>query len=236
MRGGTRPYVLASSRQAPPSSIQIVVIEALPVTAAYAWSGMEMRRPTSVILNELLGEAPAEQVTVDWLLARLGDRSFGIVLLLLGSFGLLPGSSAVAGVLLVILAFQMIKGRSGPSFPRRFSNRQFSTRRLAALVHRVVPVLHWLERLIRPRWVTPFLATRRVVGAVVLLLGLSLLVPVPLSNIPPALAIMLLAFAYLEEDGLLLCIALAIAAGLLAGVATFTWEAMSAAGWVPSLL
>lgn len=221
----------------PPSSIQIVVIEAFPVAAdAYAWSGMEMRRPTSIVLHELLGEAPAEQVTVDWLLARLGDRSFGIVLLLLGIFGLLPGASAVAGVLLVILAFQMIKGRSGPSFPRRVSNRQFSTRRLATLVHRVVPVLRWLERLIRPRWVTPFVATRRVVGAVVLLLGASLLVPVPLSNIPPALAIMLLAFAYLEEDGLLLCIALAIATGLLAGAATFTWEAMSAAGWVPGLL
>lgn len=120
---------------------------------------MEMRRPTSAVLHDLLGEAPAEQVTVDWLLARLGDRSFGIVLLLLGIFGLLPGASAVAGVLLVILAFQMIKGRSGPSFPRRISDRRFPTRRLAALVHRVVPVLYWLERLIRPRWATPFVAT-----------------------------------------------------------------------------
>lgn len=197
---------------------------------------MEMHRPTSAVLHDLLGEAPAEQVTVDWLLARLGDRSFGIVLLLLGIFGLLPGASAIAGVLLVILAVQMIKGRSGPSFPRRINSRRFPTRRLAMLVDRVVPVLRWLERLIRPRWATPFVATRRVVGAVVLLLGASLFVPVPLSNIPPALAIMLLAFAYLEEDGVLLCIALVTATGLLAGAATFTWEAMSAAGWVPGLL
>lgn len=197
---------------------------------------MEMHRPTSAVLHDLLGEAPAEQVTVDWLLARLGDRSFGIVLLLLGIFGLLPGASAIAGALLVILAFQMIKGRSGPSFPRRVGDRRIPTRRLAVLVDRVVPVLRWLERFIRPRWATPFVATRRAVGAVILLLGASLFVPVPLSNIPPALAIMLLAFAYIEEDGVLLCIALVIATSLLAGAATVTWEAMSAAGWVPGLL
>lgn len=75
-----------------------------------------------------------------------------------------------------------------------------------------------------------------MVGAVVLLLGASLFVPVPLSNIAPALAVMLLAFAYLEENGVLLCIALVIATGPLAGAATFTWEAMSAAGWVSSFL
>jgi hypothetical protein len=34
---------------------------------------------------------------------------------------------------------------------------------------------------------------------------------VPLSNVSPALAIILIAFAYLEEDGALLCGALAIA-------------------------
>ncbi|WP_246526658.1 exopolysaccharide biosynthesis protein [Plastoroseomonas hellenica] len=194
-----------------------------------------MRRPTSAVLYTLLSEAAAGRVTIDWLFARLGDRSFGIMLLLLGICGLLPGVSAVAGVLLVVLAFQMIMGRSGPSLPRRVSSRGVSTRQLAILVDRLVPVLRWLERLIRPRWATPFVATRRVVGAVVLLLGASLLVPLPLSNIPPALTIVLLAFAYLEEDGVLLCIALAVAVGLLAGAAAFAWEVMSVAGWLPSL-
>ena len=72
-------------------------------------------------------------------------------------------------------------------------------------MRRLVPVLRWLERFIRPRWATPFEATKRGVGGVVLLLSASLLAPVPLSNVPPALAIMLIAFAYLEEDGVLLC-------------------------------
>jgi len=61
-------------------------------------------------------------------------------------------------------------------------------------------------------------ATKRVAGGSVLLLSAGLLAPVPLSNVPPALAIMLIAFAYLEEDGALLCGALAIAFVIVAAV------------------
>jgi hypothetical protein len=197
---------------------------------------MAARAPTSTVLDDLLGEAPAGQVTLDWLLGKLGDRSFGVVLLLLALLGLLPGVSAVAGVLLAVPAAQMILARRAPVFPRRVATRRFDTRRLARVVRRVVPVLRWLERFIRPRWTTPFEATKRVVGGVVMLLGASLLAPVPLSNVPPALTIALIAFAYLEEDGVLLCAALAAALAMLAVAAAVAWETMSATGWVPGLL
>ena len=104
------------------------------------------------------------------------------------------------------------------------------------MVRRVVPVLRWVERFIRPRWATPFETTKRVVGGVVLLLGASLLAPVPLSNVPPALATGLIAFVYLEEDGVLLGVALAAALAMLAVAAVAAWEALSATGWVPGLL
>jgi hypothetical protein len=144
--------------------------------------------------------------------------------------------SAVAGVLLAVPAAQMILARRAPVFPRRVATRRFDTRRLARVVRRVVPVLRWLERFIRPRWTTPFEATKRVVGGVVMLLGASLLAPVPLSNVPPALTIALIAFAYLEEDGVLLCAALAAALAMLAVAAAVAWETTSATGWVPGLL
>jgi hypothetical protein len=40
---------------------------------------MPARTPTSAVLDGLLGDAPSEQVTLDWLMAKLGDRSFGVV-------------------------------------------------------------------------------------------------------------------------------------------------------------
>jgi hypothetical protein len=192
--------------------------------------------PTSVVLDGLLGPEAPEQVTLGWLLGRLGDRSFGVVLLLLALLGLLPGVSAIAGVLLMVPAFQMVLGRPGPAFPRRVAARRFEAARLARAIRRVVPALRLLERFIRPRWATPFEATKRVVGGVVLLLAASLLAPVPLSNVPPALATGLIAFAYLEEDGMLLAIALAAALVLLGAAALAAWEALGATGWVPGIL
>ncbi len=194
------------------------------------------RAPTSVVLADLLGHQAPEQVTLGWLLDGLGDRSFGVGLLVLALLGLLPGVSAVAGVVLMAPAFQMVLARPVPVLPRRVAARRFEAERLARVVRRVVPALRFLERFIRPRWATPFEATKRVVGGVVLLLAASLLAPVPLSNIPPALAIVLIAFAYLEEDGLLLGIALAAALAMLAVAALAAWEAVSATGWVPGIL
>ena len=107
---------------------------------------MSARAPISVVLGDMLAAAGTQHLTLDWLLGRMGGRSFGLVLLLLSIFGLLPGVSAFAAVLLMIPAIQMLLAHSGPVFPRRLSSRQFEARRLAALLRYVVPVLRWLER------------------------------------------------------------------------------------------
>ncbi len=197
---------------------------------------MTDRIPTSALLDGLLRDAHAERVTLRWLVDRLGDRSFGLVMLLLALLGAMPGLSAIVAPLLAILAVQMMLGHAGPAFPRRFAERGVPTPALARTLGRAVPALRAIEGFIHPRWPTAFGATRRGVGLVVLLLGLLLLAPIPLSNIPPALAIALLAVATLEEDGILLCIALAASALLLAVAAGAIWQAMGELGWVQGLL
>jgi len=194
--------------------------------------------PTSVLLEALFrGEGGSgETVTLDWLMRGLGSRSFGVVLLLLALLAALPAVSVVAGVLLVVPAWQMLRARPAPVFPRAIATRPIAARRLARLVRRVVPVLRAMERVVRPRWATPFEATKRVVGGAVLLIGAGLFVPVPLSNVPPAAVIALIAFAYLERDGALLTVALAGALGVAAVVAGVAWQALSVTGWVPGLL
>lgn len=172
--------------------------------------------PTSMVLEHLIRAAPAGQVSLAWLTGQLRTRSFGIVLLLLGVCGLLPVVSPAAGLVLAIPASQMIRAHPAPVFPRRIAQRSVPTARLAAMLLRIIPALRFLERFIRPRWATPFKATKRVVGGVVLLLGLALLAPLPLSNVPVSLTVVLIAFAYLEEDGILLAAALLVALGLFA--------------------
>lgn len=184
------------------------------------------RVPTSVILETLVRDAPSGEVTLGWILASLRERSFGIVMLLIALVGLLPGVSALAGVLLAVPAIQMMLGREEPILPARIANRRFSTQRLGRLIGRLTPTLRRIERAVRPRWSTPVGTRKRVVGLITLLLGGTLLVPVPFSHIPPVVAIMLLAFAFLEEDGLMLAIAVTIALVSLAISAATLWGAI----------
>jgi len=189
---------------------------------------MTLHTPTSEVLRGLLDEAPAESVTLGWLLDKLHKRSFGIVLLLLALIGLAPGTSPVVGLLLTIPALQMILARESPVFPRMITSRRFSTQRLVRLVDRAVPVLRRLETVIHPRWKTPFDATTRVVGLVVLALTSVFFVPIPLSNVVPAVTIMLIALAYLEEDGVLLALSLTAAAAVILVAAFTLWQSVEA--------
>ena len=95
-----------------------------------------------------------------------------------------------------------------------------------------LPLLRRLEVVIRPRWPTPFEATKRVVGLVVLLLAATLVWPFPFSHIIPALVIMLLALAYLEEDGVLLALGLAAAVVSLAITGATVWAGIRVTDWL----
>jgi hypothetical protein len=97
-------------------------------------------------------------------------------------------------------------------------------------------VLRYLEKVIHPRWPTPFEPTKRLIGAVVVILSASLVfIPIPLSNVIPALVIALIALAYLEEDGLLLAIGMLNAGVVVMVELAAIWETIRGAKWIISL-
>jgi hypothetical protein len=191
--------------------------------------------PVSVLLQRLHDEAPTDHFTLGWLMGSLHKRSFGIIMFLLAVVALAPGISIVAGLLLMIPAFQ-IEGRPAPVFPRRIASRPLPTRHLAPLVQRAVPVLRYLEKMIHPRWPTPLEATKRLVGTIVVILNITVVfTPIPLGAVVPALVIALIFLAYLEEDGLLLSIALLAAVIVLTVAVAAVWQTVLGAEWISRL-
>jgi hypothetical protein len=90
--------------------------------------------------------------------------------------------------------------------------------------------------MIYPRWPTPLEATKRLVGIIVVILNtIVVLIPIPLSNVIPALVIALISLAYLEEDGLVLSIALLAAVIVLTVALGAVWEMVLGARWISSL-
>jgi hypothetical protein len=187
---------------------------------------MTTRVPTSVILSELLHEAPPD-ISLGSVIDRLQERSFGLVALLLALIALVPGLSTFIGVLLVVPSVQMMFNQHGPVLPRFIADRRMQTSRLAGLIGRLLPPLRMIETLVRPRWPTPFRPTKRTVGGIILLLSLTMVAPIPLSHIIPSGAIMLVALAYLEEDGVMLGIAIAISLVSLAITGATVWATVA---------
>jgi hypothetical protein len=191
--------------------------------------------PTSVALAQLLNEAPRDHVSLAWLIGRLQKRSFGLLMLLLALLGLAPGVATLSGFLLAFPAIQMILGRESPTLPRFLATRSISTGLFVRWSARAIPLFKRMEALIRPRLQTPFPATKRLVGLVVLLLAATLIWPFPFSQVIPALVIMLISFAYLEEDGVLLCISLAAALLSFFITAATIWATVRATGLIERL-
>jgi hypothetical protein len=190
----------------------------------------------SVLLQRLHDEIPPDSFTLGWLMHSLHKRSFGIITLLLALVAIAPGLSIVAGLLLMIPAFQMITGSTIPIFPGRIAAHPLPTKYLAAVLRRSMPVLRYLEHVVHPRWHTPVELTKLTVGVAVFMLSLTLVfVPLPLSNVVPALVIALLSLAYLEEDGVFLVIALLSAVITLSAAAAAVWGMVIGTRWIIDL-
>lgn len=183
------------------------------------WFRHKTDHHTSVLLNRVLDELPTGEVTVGYLVAKLRGRSFGGILMLLTILGLLPIVSFFAGLVIVYVGVQMALGFRAPQLPGVLAGRQV---RSAAIQRYGKQAVSWVsagEAFVRPRWL---MLTRppsmRIIGLIVTCLAVVLVLPVPLINIPPAIALFMFALAILERDGLMLLFAviaavMAMAAG-----------------------
>jgi hypothetical protein len=169
------------------------------------------------VLRLLADDASRERITVGDLLHALGDRAIGALLFIFAVPNVLPvppGTSSVLGAPLVFLAAQLTFGMR-PWLPGIISRRSMARADFGAMVTRVVPWLERAEKLLKPRMTAlalpPF---EYAVGLICLLLAIVLVLPIPLGNMLPALAISLLALGLLERDGI------AIGAGLVAAAAS----------------
>ncbi|QOZ25659.1 exopolysaccharide biosynthesis protein [Bradyrhizobium sp. CCBAU 51753] len=183
---------------------------------------------TSQILADLVAKAPDGPVDLEWLLGNLDKRSFGLLLLLLGLLVIIPGIATIATLALLFPAVEMMLGRRAPSFPRVISKRQFDFKRFKRFTIAVSPMLQAIERISRPRWDARHDVIDRLVGLVVFLLAFSAGWPLPLVNVIPGMVVVLIAVAYLQEDGLLLAVAMAAALLCLLGLGFTLWASASA--------
>jgi hypothetical protein len=186
-------------------------------------------KPTtcSRVLADIVRQTPRGHFTVGWLLSKLHQRSFGVVVLFLGVLAIAPIGSSLPGIALAVIAIQMMAGFSEPVFPRFITQRKLPSPFFVRFGLRAVPILRHFERIVHPRWPSAFHLAKDLTAIVVLLLSSALLVtPIPFSNIPLAVLIILIALASIQADGLLLSVSVLLGF-VVAGIAfAGAWEAI----------
>ena len=149
------------------------------------------------------------QVTLANILSLAGERVFGFLFVILSLPSALPipapGYSIPFGVLMLLLAMQMIFGAKRPWLPRRMLTGSIKLERAQSIVRAGIPWLKKIEAVTNPRlsYICTSLLGRVFIGVAIALMSISMMIPIPGTNTLPAIGIFITAFGLQEEDGMI---------------------------------
>lgn len=181
----------------------------------------------SLVLERLLATLPEDRVSLGWLHRELRDHSFEMFAFILSLIAILPGASVFIGILMIVPALGMVCA-SGWALPSVVADRSVSARQASYVIGHAIPwVRSWEDALPTLKFGAHSLV-RPCVGLLLLVLSATLLIPVPLSNVPPAIVMAGLSLASFQRNLLLLGIC-GVAAALSLAFSCMTLLAASAA-------
>jgi hypothetical protein len=148
------------------------------------------------------------------------EKSFAVLFVLLLCVPALPlptgGATHVFEVIAVLLALQLIAGRSQIWLPRRWQALELAGAKRERFVHALVRLIRRLERVSRPRLTFLFehRLSKMIFGALVAVGSTAAFLAPPFSGLDtlPALGVVLLSLGVLLEDALVVIAAVLVGA------------------------
>ncbi|MGY2048784.1 exopolysaccharide biosynthesis protein [Methylobacterium sp. JK268] len=184
------------------------------------------------LFEAILRRGDSEMITVRELLGGLETTAFGIPLAALAVPEIIPipipGISLVISIPTAIVGAQMVVARDRIWLPPSLLNRRIPAKPLKRAVRAMLPLLRRIDGITRPRGAMFYSKTgQRVVGVAVIILALLIALPIPGTNAPLSLTVLILAIGLIRRDGLLIAAGLALTAvstALMAGAALVLTE------------
>lgn len=169
------------------------------------------------LLASLSEQTAGEDVSVREMLNAVGRRSYGPILLLLGFIAIspltiIPGTSWLVALIILLIAGQIVLGRAFPWVPKRVLDISFPRSALVSGVDHARKYARPVDKVLKPR--LAFLSRTPFIGLSALVCIAAALVTFPLGLIPfgpvlPGLTVLLFGLGLTARDGFVL-----IAAGL----------------------
>lgn len=141
-----------------------------------------------------------------------------------------PGFTTIMGTPLIILAVQMLLGSKRVRLPKKINDYEINNSVLITISSKIVPFIRAAEKYIKPRFLfAQSVYCEQFIGLMALLCGIAIAIPLPLTNAIPAQGITIMAFGFLNRDGLVIILGAAISIiGLLVAIGAIltTWIGM----------
>ena len=182
------------------------------------------------LLEDFVARHPEERISVRSLTEELGEHGLLLLLLVFALFCAIPlpipGIHVILSMPLFYVTTQQMMGRRVIWFPDSILNRTLPRSGFVALLEKSGPWFHKLETYVHQRLTSvTHDGWYKILGGVAFFITCIIVIPLPLTNVVPSLAIAVIALGMLCHDGVTTLIGTTI--GLL-------WCAMwlALAGWL----
>lgn len=159
-------------------------------------------------LQELLKADDEHGLSISEITRAVGEKGFGLLLIVLSlpsAFPVpAPGYSTPFGLVMTLIALQMIGGRRAVWLPQKIGTIRIKPKLADKMIGSASKFLSKIERFIRPRqkWISGRTGQASL-ALVVLIMACLMMLPIPLTNTFPAMVIFMIGVGLSEEDGLL---------------------------------
>ncbi len=177
-----------------------------------------MARLSAELERFFFDESRDAKVTLADILRLAGERTFGFLFVLLALPSALPipapGYSVPFGIVMFLLAIQLVIGRQQPWLPAGWQQKGFALKQVQKFVKAGGPWLRRIEALSRPRltMVCTSPPGRVFIGLAIALMSTAMMIPIPGTNTLPAIGIFVTGFGLLDDDGVISLTGLTICA------------------------
>ncbi|MEM7554014.1 MAG: exopolysaccharide biosynthesis protein [Cyanobacteria bacterium P01_A01_bin.84] len=187
-------------------------------------------------------EERSSHVSLDAILRIAGESIFGFLFVVLSLPSALPipapGYSIPFGVLMLILAGQLIIGREKPWLPKKMASYPIKLEMVQGFLKGGLPWLRKIEGITRPRlpFVCKTFAGKIIIGLAIALMSILMMIPIPGTNTVPAIGIFVTGFGLLEDDGAISLGGLGLCLAVILAVVAFVWGGFSLIDYIKALL
>ena len=196
-------------------------------------------RPLSQELSILISAVEERSVTLHEVITVLQARAYTLLLIFLAlpfcTPVPLPGVSTPFGLVIALIGFRLMLMQK-PWLPARLLNTRVPARFFGRLLAAARKIIRAMELLLKPRLcvLLDLPALQALYGGVICVCGFLLLLPlpVPFSNLFPALTIVLFAAAILERDGYFVIIGSIVFAMTLIFYSVLAWGGTEMVQWI----